>query len=101
MNAPPLRLLLARHGEVLANRELRYVGSRDEPLADSGIAQAESLAAAVAPLPVRAVYSSPLSRARETGGRIAAARATSPSAWSRACASSRSEIGKGSPAPRC
>ena len=74
MNAPPLRLLLVRHGEVLANRELRYVGSRDEPLADSGIAQAESLAAAVAPLPVRAVYSSPLSRARETGGRIAAAR---------------------------
>jgi broad specificity phosphatase PhoE len=74
MSAPILRLFLARHGEVLANRELRYVGSRDEPLADSGMAQAESLAVALAPLPVRAVYSSPLSRARETGGRIAAAR---------------------------
>lgn len=74
MSSPPLRLLLVRHGEVLSNRELRYVGSRDEPLADSGIAQAESLATALAPLPVRAVYSSPLARARETGRRIAAAR---------------------------
>jgi len=69
----PLRLLLVRHGEVLSNRELRYVGSRDEPLADSGIAQADGLAAALAPLPVRAVYSSPLLRAKETGRRIAAA----------------------------
>ena len=75
MSAPPLRLLLIRHGEVLANREMRYVGARDEPLADSGIAQADRLAAALAPLPVQAVYSSPLARARETGRRIAAARA--------------------------
>lgn len=75
MPSPHLRLLLIRHGEVLANRELRYVGSRDEPLADSGVQQAECLASALAPLPVQAVYSSPLSRARETGRRIAAARA--------------------------
>lgn len=74
MSAPPLRLLLVRHGEVLSNRELRYVGTRDEPLADSGIEQAGRIAAALAPLPVAAVYSSPLSRARETGARIAAAR---------------------------
>lgn len=74
MSAPPLRLLLIRHGEVLANREMRYVGARDEPLADSGIAQADLLASALASLPVRAVYSSPLLRARETGRRIAAAR---------------------------
>jgi probable phosphoglycerate mutase len=74
MSVPPLRLLLVRHGEVLSNRELRYVGSRDEPLADSGVEQAERLAAALAGLPVGAVYSSPLSRARETGRRIAAAR---------------------------
>jgi len=75
MSAPSLRLLLIRHGEVLSNREMRYVGARDEPLADSGILQADHLAAALALLPVRAVYSSPLSRARETGRRIAAARA--------------------------
>jgi probable phosphoglycerate mutase len=74
MSVPPLRLLLVRHGEVLSNREFRYVGSRDEPLADSGVEQAERIAAALADLPVRAVYSSPLCRARETGRRIAAAR---------------------------
>lgn len=74
MRPPLLRLLLVRHGEVLSNREMRYVGSRDEPLADSGVRQAEHLAAALAPLPVKAVYSSPLSRARETGRRIAESR---------------------------
>lgn len=74
MSTPSLRLFLIRHGEVLSNREMRYVGSRDEPLAESGIRQADHLAAALAPLPVRSVYSSPLARARETGGRIAAAR---------------------------
>lgn len=74
MSAPILRLLLARHGEVPANRELRYVGSLDEPLAAPGLEQADRLAAALAGLPVQAVYSSPLLRARETGRRIAAAR---------------------------
>jgi len=74
LSKPILRLVLARHGEVLSNRELRYVGSLDEPLADSGIVQAEGLAAALSRLPVRSVYSSPLLRARETGRRIAEAR---------------------------
>jgi broad specificity phosphatase PhoE len=74
MRDPLLRLLLVRHGEVLSNRELRYVGSRDEPLAESGVEQAGRLAEALAPLPVAAVYSSPLGRARETGERIAGAR---------------------------
>ena len=74
MRAPILRLLLARHGEVPSNRELRYVGSLDEPLAAPGVEQADRLAAALAGLPVRAVYSSPLLRAQETGRRIAAAR---------------------------
>jgi ribonuclease H / adenosylcobalamin/alpha-ribazole phosphatase len=74
LRAPVLRLLLARHGEVPANRELRYVGSLDEPLAAPGLEQADRLAAALAGLPVRAVYSSPLLRAQETGRRIAAAR---------------------------
>lgn len=74
MSPPPLRLFLIRHGEVPANRELRYVGTRDEPLADSGVKQAEGLAAALAPLPVSAVYASPLRRAEETGRRIAEAR---------------------------
>jgi broad specificity phosphatase PhoE len=74
MSSPALRLFLARHGEVLSNREMRYVGSRDEPLADSGLLQAEDLAAALAPLPLSTVYASPLRRAEATGRRIAEAR---------------------------
>jgi broad specificity phosphatase PhoE len=74
LSAPILRLLLARHGEVPSNREFRYVGSLDEPLAAVGLEQADRLAAALASLPVRAVYSSPLLRTRETARRIAAAR---------------------------
>lgn len=73
LSAPILRLLLARHGEIPSNREFRYVGSLDEPLAAAGLEQADRLAAALASLPVRAVYSSPLLRTRETARRIAAA----------------------------
>jgi broad specificity phosphatase PhoE len=53
---------------------MRYLGSRDEPLADSGLRQAEMLGEALAPLPVRAVYASPLRRAADTASRIAATR---------------------------
>jgi broad specificity phosphatase PhoE len=53
---------------------MRYLGSMDEALAPTGVEQAERLAAALASLPLRAVYASPLSRARETGRRIAEAR---------------------------
>lgn len=73
MSLPVLRLFLARHGETSWNREMRYLGSRDEPLAPSGLEQAERLASALAPLPLRAVYSSPLIRAAETARRIAGA----------------------------
>jgi broad specificity phosphatase PhoE len=66
-----LRLLLIRHGETIANREYRYLGHRDEPLADRGREQASSLANALAELPIRAVYSSPLRRADETARPIA------------------------------
>src|SRR5207247_717132 len=69
-----VRLFLVRHGETAANAEMRYLGSRDDPLAERGIEQAEQAAAALGPLPIAAVYSSPLSRAAETARRIAEAR---------------------------
>jgi probable phosphoglycerate mutase len=69
-----VRLFLARHGETAGNREMRYLGSVDQPLAPGGLEQAERLAEALAPLPLDAVYASPLRRAADTGGRIAAAR---------------------------
>lgn len=74
MTPSPLRLFLVRHGETVSNREMRYLGSSDEPLAESGLLQAGRLAAALAPLPIRAVYASPLRRAADTASRVAAAR---------------------------
>ncbi|HEX6863861.1 MAG TPA: histidine phosphatase family protein [Thermoanaerobaculia bacterium] len=69
-----LRLFVVRHGETPFNREMRYLGTADEPLSPTGVRQAERLASSLAPLPLQAVYSSPLSRASETARRIAEAR---------------------------
>src|SRR4051812_2817292 len=66
------RLILVRHGETIANREYRYVGSRDDELSSHGQAQAEQLAEALSILPVAAVYTSPLQRAHSTALSIAA-----------------------------
>ena len=61
-----LRLFLVRHGETAANAEMRYLGSRDDPLTERGILQARRLADAFERLPVTAVISSPLKRAVDT-----------------------------------
>jgi broad specificity phosphatase PhoE len=66
------RLILVRHGETIANREYRYIGSRDDTLSSHGETQAEQLAEALSILPVAAVYSSPLQRAYLTALPIAA-----------------------------
>lgn len=74
--APAARLVLARHGEALGNRELRYLGGRtDAPLTARGEEQARLLAAALAGTGVSAVaiYSSPLRRAHDTATAIGAA----------------------------
>ncbi|MGH2510412.1 MAG: histidine phosphatase family protein [Ktedonobacteraceae bacterium] len=68
---PTTRIYLIRHGETLANREFRYIGSRDDALSPVGEVQATQLAAALTALPIRAVYSSPLQRARHTAEAIA------------------------------
>jgi broad specificity phosphatase PhoE len=73
MSATQLRLILVRHGEVAANVGWRYIGSSDEPLTDHGAWQAAQLAIALAPLPLAAVYASPLRRAIATAKPIAAA----------------------------
>jgi broad specificity phosphatase PhoE len=66
------RLILVRHGETMANRGMRYIGSRDDALTEHGQGQAELLAGALAMLPVAAVYSSPRQRAYQTALPIAA-----------------------------
>jgi probable phosphoglycerate mutase len=60
-------LYLARHGETDDNRQpIRVQGFTDTPLNDTGRRQAAELAERIEPLGIRSLWSSDLSRARET-----------------------------------
>lgn len=65
-------LFLVRHGESAGNVNPGLARSDDPPLTERGRAQAERAAAALSGAGLEAVYSSPLRRARETAGAIAA-----------------------------
>jgi len=67
-----IQLFLVRHGETQGNALLRYQGSTDIPLNDKGIAQAQCLSRHLQATRLDAVYSSTLSRARQTADIIAA-----------------------------
>jgi broad specificity phosphatase PhoE len=66
------RLLLARHGQSVSNAVRRFQGVQDVALSELGARQAEALGQAIRSLPIAAVYTSPLERARRTA-EIAAA----------------------------
>ena len=66
-------LLLARHGRTAENAEGRILGHRDPPLDRAGRAEAEALARALADVAPRALWTSPLLRARQTAAAVAAA----------------------------
>lgn len=70
--ARPRRLLLARHGVTAWNARHVWQGQRDVPLTDLGRAQARALAERVAGEGVDAIWTSDLSRARETAEIVAA-----------------------------
>lgn len=59
-------ILLARHGETDWNRDLRWQGQADPPLNARGRGQSRALAEELADVPLAAIYSSDLRRARET-----------------------------------
>ena len=71
------RFFLVRHAEAIANTEMRYLGSQDDPLTERGVRQAQRLGEALAPLPIARVYTSPLVRARDTAAQIARGRGLS------------------------
>lgn len=65
-------LYLVRHAQTSANAEGRFQGHYDLPLSDTGLAQVELLVRRFRLIPLQAVYTSPLQRARETAQPIAA-----------------------------
>jgi broad specificity phosphatase PhoE len=71
-------ILLARHGQTADNAGGRILGRRDPPLTAVGVVQAEHLAAAARDAGVRAVWTSPLLRARRTAEVVAAALGLEP-----------------------
>ncbi|MGD9944152.1 MAG: histidine phosphatase family protein [Burkholderiaceae bacterium] len=74
-NAIPMtELILVRHGITPWNRERRFQGQIDIPLSDEGVQQAQRTGRRLASLPLAAVYSSDLARARQTAEPIAASR---------------------------
>jgi broad specificity phosphatase PhoE len=85
-------ILLARHGETDDNLPpIRIMGHRDTELNETGRAQARELAARVAGEGLAAVYSSQLSRARETAAIVAAELGLEPIADPRFAETDRGE----------
>ncbi len=64
-------VLLARHGETDWNAARRWQGHTDRPLTDRGRAQAAALAERLDDTELECVYSSDLTRARETAAAVA------------------------------
>jgi broad specificity phosphatase PhoE len=66
------KVYLARHGQTAYNLEGRFQGQQQIPLDETGRSQALELAERAAPYDFRALWTSPLLRARETADAVAA-----------------------------
>ena len=66
-----MQVLIARHPEVVANVERRFVGTGESPYTDLGAGQAERLAHYIADWAPTAVHSSPRDRAHDVAVRAA------------------------------
>jgi len=71
-HTPATRLLLVRHAATTMIEEGRFSGDTGVELSETGREQAARLAERLEPLEIDAVYSSPLSRARDTAHILAA-----------------------------
>ncbi|MBI5651050.1 MAG: histidine phosphatase family protein [Chloroflexi bacterium] len=65
------RFILIRHGQTDWNRVERFRGRADLPLNDTGLAQAQKIAARLAREKIIAIYASPLQRALQTAKPLA------------------------------
>jgi len=65
------KVILVRHGKTVWNAEGRYQGKMDIPLNEEGREQARRVGEALKDFPIKAVFSSPLSRCRDTAEEIA------------------------------
>lgn len=67
---PPLVLTLVRHGESVDNLTALWAGHRDSPLSNHGFNQSLRLADSFRDVPVDAIYTSDLQRARTTAENV-------------------------------
>lgn len=67
----PMQVLIARHPEVQANVERRFVGTGESPYTELGERQAERLATYIAKWGPTAVHSSPRARAHDVAAKAA------------------------------
>jgi broad specificity phosphatase PhoE len=68
----PVQVLLARHPQVIANVEGRFVGSGESPFSELGVRQAKALAEHIAAWNPTALHTSPRARARDVAEAAAA-----------------------------
>jgi ribonuclease H / adenosylcobalamin/alpha-ribazole phosphatase len=68
----PTATLLLRHGQTPMSVQKRYAGRSDIPLTDVGLQQAAAAAKRLASAGIDAIVASPLLRARQTAGEVAA-----------------------------
>ena len=73
------RILIARHGQTITNREGRFCGHSETDLTELGRRQAEALGRRLAEVRIDAVYTSDFSRAIVTAGIAAGGRGLTPS----------------------
>ena len=67
------RLYIVRHGQTASSARKAYSGRSDVPLTETGREQARAAGAQLAEAGIDAIFSSPLSRARDTAQAIAGA----------------------------